>query len=100
MAVHPQATTQSPSVTYCKGNERTPKAAILVFNRNKDFSKVLSAIPETVKVHPNFQKDEGKRGETAFRYAFRHKDDAAKILHLTIMAFDIPSPADEPRSTG
>jgi hypothetical protein len=73
---------------------RDSKAAVLLFNRNKNFSKVLGAIPQTVKAHPNFQKDEGKRGETGFRYAFRHKDDAAKILHLTIMAFDIPSPAE------
>lgn len=72
---------------------RDSKAAILLFNRNKDFSKVLAAIPETVKTHPNFQKNEGKRGETGFRYAFRHKDDAAKILHVTVMTFDIPRPA-------
>lgn len=69
---------------------RDSKAAILLFNRNKDFSKVVNAIPETVKAHSNFQKDEGTRGQTGFRYAFRHKDDAAKILHLTVMAFDIP----------
>jgi hypothetical protein len=69
---------------------RDSKVAVLPFNRNRDFSKVLEAIPETVKAHPNFQKDEGKRGETGFRYAFRHKDDAAKILHLTVMAFDVP----------
>lgn len=71
---------------------RDSKAAILLFNRNKDFSKVLGAISDTVKAHPNFQKDEGKRGESGFRYAFRHKDDAAKILHMTVMAFDIPRP--------
>jgi len=69
---------------------RDSKAAILLFNRNKDFSRVLGAIPEIVKTHPNFQRDEGKRGETGFRYAFRHKDDPAKILHLTVMAFDVP----------
>jgi hypothetical protein len=69
---------------------RDSKAAILLFNRNKDFSKVLAAIPSVVQAHPNFQKDEGVRGHTRFRYAFRHKDDAAKVLHMTVMAFDIP----------
>jgi len=73
---------------------RDSKAAILLFNRNKDFSKVIEVIPGVVEAHPNFQKDEGKRGETAFRYAFRHRDDAAKTLHLTVMAFDIPRPAE------
>jgi len=72
---------------------RDSKAAILLFNRNKDFSKVLSTISEVVRAHRNFQKDEGNRGETAFRYAFRHKDDAAKLLHLSVIVFDIPSPA-------
>jgi hypothetical protein len=73
---------------------RDSKAAILLFNRNKDFSKVLDAIPETVKAHPNLQKEEGGRGETGSRYAFRRKDDPAKILHLTVMAFDIPRAAE------
>ena len=72
---------------------RDSKAAILLFNRNKDFSKVVAAIPKVVMDHQNFQKDEGQRGETGFRYAFRHKDDAARILHMTVMAFDIPHPA-------
>jgi hypothetical protein len=73
---------------------RDSKTAILLFNRNKDFSKVLGTISEIVTAHPNFQKDEGKRGETGFRCAFRHKDDAAKILHMTVLAFDIPRPAE------
>lgn len=69
---------------------RDSKAAILLFNRNKDFSKVVAAIPDTMQAHSNFQRFEGKRGLTGFRYAFRHKDDAAKILHLTVLAFDVP----------
>jgi hypothetical protein len=69
---------------------RDSKTALLIFNRNKDFSKVLAAIPETVKLHPNYLKEEGRRGETGFRYAFRHKDDPAKVLHMTVLAFDIP----------
>jgi hypothetical protein len=69
---------------------RDSKAAILLFNRNKELSKVLAAIPDVVRAHPSFQKEDGKRGETGFRYAMRHKDDAAKILHLTVMVFDVP----------
>jgi hypothetical protein len=69
---------------------RDSKTAILLFNRNKDFSKVLAAIPSVVKAHPNLKTDEGQRGTTGFRFAFRHKDDAAKTLHLTIMSFDVP----------
>jgi hypothetical protein len=71
---------------------RDSKAAILIFNRNKDFSKVLAAIPGIMAAHPNFNRDEGKRSETSFRYEFRHKDDAAKMIHITVLAFDIPTP--------
>ena len=69
---------------------RNSKAAILLFNRNKGFSKVVEAIPGTVKGHANFLREEQRRGETSFRFAFRHRDDPAKTIHVTIMAFDIP----------
>jgi hypothetical protein len=65
-----------------------------VFNRNRNFSNVLAAIPQTVMAHPNFRLDDGKRGETGFRYRFRHKDDPAKLLRLTVLAFDVPRPED------
>ncbi|SDU04871.1 hypothetical protein SAMN05444156_1661 [Verrucomicrobium sp. GAS474] len=69
---------------------RDSKAAILLFNRNKDFSKVLASIEGVVEAHPNFVKNEGKQGSTRFRYRLRHKDDPSKTLHVTILAFDIP----------
>lgn len=72
---------------------RDSKAAILIFNRNKNFSKVLAAIPGTMIAHPNFHRDEGKRSGTSFRYQYCHKDDAAKMIHITVLAFDIPTPA-------
>ena len=71
---------------------RDSKSAIILFNRNKGFSEVLSAIPGVVTNHQNFYKDHGKQGETRFRYTFRNQNDAAKLLHLTVMAFDIPNP--------
>jgi hypothetical protein len=73
---------------------RDSKTAILLFNRNKDFSKVLAAIPDTVKAHPKFRKELTARGPSEFRYVFRHKDDDAKDLHLAVLAFDIPLPTD------
>jgi hypothetical protein len=53
---------------------------------------VLAAIPGIMAAHPNFHRDEGQRGETSFRFEFRHKDDAAKMIHITVLAFDIPNP--------
>lgn len=69
---------------------RDSKAAILIFNRNKDFSKVLDTIPSTVQAHPNCKTQESQ-SRTRFRYTFRHKNDAAKLLHLTVIAYDIPT---------
>lgn len=69
---------------------RDSKAALFIFNRNKDFSRVLDAIPKTAQAHPNFRKDLGSQGNTDFRYVFRHSDDNAKDLTMTILAFDIP----------
>jgi hypothetical protein len=69
---------------------RDSKSAILIFNRNKNFTKVLEAIPSAVKSHPNYVREDGC-GETHFRYIFRHKDDPAKLLYLTVLAYDIPT---------
>jgi hypothetical protein len=69
---------------------RDSKAAIILFNRNRNLTRVLQAVSPTMGAHPNFQKDEGRQGETRFRYAFHHKDDPAKILHITVMVFDVP----------
>jgi len=71
---------------------RDSKAAILLFNRNKDFSKVLAAIPPVAKAHPQFRTELPNAGETAFRYTFRHKDDEAKDIIVTILVFDVPRP--------
>ena len=54
-----------------------------------------AVIPQVVVTHPNFIRDDGSLGETGFRYRFRHKDDPAKTLHLTILAFDVPRPPAE-----
>lgn len=70
---------------------RDTKVAIIVFNRNKDFSKVLAAIPDTVRHHPNFKRYAGAQSETTFRFAFTHRDDANREMLLTVLAFDVPT---------
>lgn len=69
---------------------RDTKTAIIVFNRNKDFSKVLEAIPQAATTHPNYVRTVGKPRETEFQYAFSHRDDANRELILTVLAFDVP----------
>ncbi len=70
---------------------RDTKVAIIVFNRNKDFTNVLATLDETTKQHPNFKRDLGKQSETAFRYIFAHRDDPNREMVLTVVAFDVPA---------
>jgi hypothetical protein len=70
---------------------RDTKTAILVFNRNADFSAVLAKIVEAVPKHPKFKRVLGKQDESMFRYVFVQPNDANREITLTIMAFDIPN---------
>jgi hypothetical protein len=70
---------------------RDTKAAVIIFNRRKNFTGVLETIPGVVESHENYKRTIGKKGETNFRYIFSHKDDAQREMILTIMAFDVPN---------
>lgn len=69
---------------------RDTKAAIILFNRNKDFSKVLAQIAPTVESHPNFKHKQGCALENAYRCILRQRDDANRDVILTVLAFDVP----------
>ena len=69
---------------------RDTKVAVIVFNRNKGFTKVLETIKSATKEHPNYKRELDIPSETSFRFIFAHRDDANRELTLTIMAFDIP----------
>ena len=71
---------------------RDTKTAVVVFNRNRDFSKVLASIPDTVRSHSQYKKDLPGSTETVFRYLFANRDDRNRELYLTVMAFDVPTP--------
>lgn len=70
---------------------RDTKTAVVIFNRNRDFSKVLATIRQTVQEHPQFKRTLPGVSETIFRYMFAHRDDRNRELFLTVMAFDVPS---------
>lgn len=69
---------------------RDTKTAILIFNRNRDFSAVLAKIPEIATAHPNYKNTLQQSSETQFRYVFTHRDDPNRELLLTILAFEVP----------
>ena len=73
---------------------RDTKTAIVVFNRRRDFSKVLATIPETVRAHPQHKRDLSGSSESSFRYQFANRDDRNRELFLTVLAFDVPTPRE------
>ena len=78
---------------------RDTKTAVIIFNRNADFTAVLSKIAEAVPTHPNFKRDLGKSDESMFRYVFAQPNDANREIILTVIAFDIPTNQSAPAAT-
>ncbi len=70
---------------------RDTKVAVILFNRNKNFSSVIESITPTVEAYPNYKKTLAKPSETSFSYAIRHRDDPNREMILTILAFDVPT---------
>lgn len=66
------------------------KVAVIIFNRNKNFSEVLKSIKSKAKEHDNFKHELDQRSETSFQFTFSHPDDLNREITLTVMAFDIP----------
>jgi hypothetical protein len=77
---------------------RDTKAALLIFNRNADFSSVLTKLSVAVKTHPNFKRDLEKSDDSTFRYIFAQPSDANREVTLAILAFDIPTARGEDKA--
>jgi len=74
---------------------RDTQAAVIIFNRNKDFSNVLRSIQEATDAHPNKERGPNKDSDTRLRYVFRSLTDPNREIFLTILAFDVPSVSSE-----
>lgn len=70
---------------------RDTKTALLIFNRERELSTVLSKIPEIVRQHPNFRRQAEYESETGFRFVLHHRDDARRELILTVLVFEVPA---------
>lgn len=69
---------------------RDTKTAILIFNRNKNFTPILEKIPYSVKDHSSFKKELDSEKENFFRYIIAKESDRNRDVYLTVMAFDLP----------
>ena len=70
---------------------RDTKAALLVFNRDRNMTTVLSRVPETVREHPHYKAERPTNSETTFRYVFGHRDDTQREIFITVLVFDVPA---------
>lgn len=68
------------------------KTALIIFNRNKDFSSVLSKLQSETLKHKNCIEALKFESNTGFRFRFRHEEDPSKTFITTVMAFNVPSP--------
>ncbi|MEH2052491.1 hypothetical protein [Nostoc sp.] len=69
---------------------RDTKIALIIFNRNKNFSAVIKQIPEIIKYHVNFKRQLDYNCETGFRCVLHHPDDVNRELILTALVFNVP----------
>ena len=70
---------------------RDTKAALLIFNRERNTSTVLKAIARTVREHPNYKAERDAKPETEFRYVFGHRDDVNREITVALLVFDVPA---------
>jgi hypothetical protein len=70
---------------------RDTKAALLIFNRNLNFTQVINKVASVVPSHPSFKREVSRNDETTIRYIFGQPNDANREVVLTVMLFDIPS---------
>ena len=70
---------------------RDTKTALLVFNRDREMSSVVSRIPEAVRAHTSYKADRTYDSESGFRYVFGHRDDPNREMILTVLVFDVPA---------
>jgi len=74
---------------------RDTKTAILLFNKNQNFSSVLAKIEPTVKSHPCYKRDwslksDKLKNKTISSYILHQPKDVNREVILTIMAFNVP----------
>ena len=67
------------------------KTAVVIFNRNRDHSKVLRTIQDQVSQHAKYKRDLEHRGENHFRYIFEHPGDSDRDMYVAILAINLPS---------
>jgi hypothetical protein len=69
---------------------RDAKAAVLLFNRNADFSAVVEQVPEVIKAHTQTRGPVAVLSQTVFRSRLKQRDDSVREITLTTLVYNIP----------
>jgi hypothetical protein len=67
------------------------KAAVFLFNRERNLTTVLGKVVATVHSHPGFVSDVPYDSAIGFRFLLRHPDDPEREVTLTVLGFQVPS---------
>lgn len=68
---------------------RDTKVALIVFNRNKDFSTVVEKLKNIPKSHPCYVSGPTRLDDTSIQFKMKLPHDSARFLTLSILAFDL-----------
>ena len=69
---------------------RDTKTAILLFNRNKNLTAVLTKAVNALTKHESFLRQVDYPSETGFRFVLKQKNDPNREIILTVLVFDVP----------
>lgn len=69
---------------------RDTKTAILIFNKNKETSKVIETIKQATIQHKNYKRKLNQENEQELKYVFGHNSDMNRELILSVLIFDLP----------
>ncbi len=67
------------------------KAAVIIFNRNREHTKVLEAIRTNIPQHIRFKRELDHKGENHFRYLFKHPEDPVRNIYVAVIAINLPA---------
>jgi len=71
---------------------RESKAAIILFNRDRQIATVLNAVPKTVAEHPQWKRTEQSLLDlpSTFLYTIKHPSDENIEVSVSILVFNLP----------
>ena len=71
---------------------RDTRTALIIFNRNLNFTNVISEAQRAMKDHQHYKSGPAKESETRFRYIFSHPEDKQRDIIVTLLLFNMPKP--------